>query len=335
MKKTATLILTLLLCLLSLSACNKDNAPEGMQFCGGGDALGFCLYVPDAWTLSSVGDIAAAYVSGLDTTAVSFARVDLPEDVDAYFKNSLDSLPDATLLTEAESAVIGGGAASKYVYTFKNGETVYRVMQLFSKHDGKLGIFTYTAKDSLYEAYGKSYFDYHMEDVENILAAFVYTSVTEEPAAPTFETDADGWRLVSDKKLTYFDLYLPDGWDVTQIGAAVGAKRDDGASVFMTRSTTTGVSVSDYLAERKTALEDLFGEVTEVRETDVKASLGNAAKAICAEYTYEKGGVTYHVLQYVAVSRLNGYVFTYTATEDCFAAHLDEVKAIAEKVVIK
>ena len=54
------------------------------------------------------------------------------------------------------------------------------------------------------------------------------------------------------------------------------------------------------------------------------------------EYTYIFDGVKYHVYQVIGVKgnllTADGFVFTYTATEENYASHLDTVKAMRDKV---
>ena len=44
-------------------------------------------------------------------------------------------------------------------------------------------------------------------------------------------------------------------------------------------------------------------------------------------------GITYHVYQVLIVeSMVNGYVFTYTASEENYAKHLEEAKTVLGKI---
>ena len=53
------------------------------------------------------------------------------------------------------------------------------------------------------------------------------------------------------------------------------------------------------------------------------------------EYTYVYGGKTYHVYQIFCVSSgliKKGYIFTYTASEDNYNLHLDDINRILTKI---
>ena len=49
--------------------------------------------------------------------------------------------------------------------------------------------------------------------------------------------------------------------------------------------------------------------------------------------SYEYGGKSFHVYQIFAVVGRSGYVFTYTAREDSYAKHFEDVTRIIGKVV--
>ncbi len=91
---------------------------------------------------------------------------------------------------------------------------------------------------------------------------------------------------------------------------------------------------------RKAELENFFGEVTEIQK-HADTELGNSDSLIYGnwdwayEYTYVHEGEKYHVYQILAIDGTNGYVFTYTALEENYSLHFDEVLKVVEKVNFK
>ena len=159
-----------------------------------------------------------------------------------------------------------------------------------------------------------------------------YVEKSGTASEPTdYETDADGYRLISDKSLAKFSLYVPEEFTVKSSSGIVEAYLPDGSNINMTTAGNTGVVVSDYWKGRKAELENLFGEVTVIGE-DMKTSLGETDRAFAYEYKFFYNGEEYHVYQVLAITTFNGYVFTYTAKEESYSSHLDTVKKIMDKV---
>ncbi len=142
------------------------------------------------------------------------------------------------------------------------------------------------------------------------------------------------------------------------VSARVGGENGESAkaNVSLTQATSTGVRIIDYLKTRKDQLDGLFENFTDIAiEVKTKAdtslnelyttfpdaeisrnselNFGGLASAVAYEYTYEYQGTVYHVYQVMGVNTANGYVFTYTATEDCYYDYIDEIKDILGKVV--
>ena len=81
-------------------------------------------------------------------------------------------------------------------------------------------------------------------------------------------------------------------------------------------------------------LEKLFGEVTLIEEVK-SMKIGNSKNAVSYEYTYVHNGITYHVYQVLAITTFNGYVFTYTAADENYGSHTEEIRKISEKISFK
>ena len=353
MKKIVALLLCLL-SLFSLASCGNDlpegaELPEGMQYAGGAP-YGFYLYVPEEWTLTAMDEIVGAFVSTLDLSSVSMTRVQKPDgmDIDAYFKDAMADIPfeDYTLAKDGVSLLLGSVSAKGYEYTYsykpyeKDAQT-YRVMQVIGEYKGELYVFTYTALDELKDA-ENTYFGAHIEDVNEILESLQFVDkATVSTEAAEYEKDADGYLLVSEKKLAGFNFYMDPAWECTLSGGIVEVTAADGkASINMTEAKDTGVVVSDYWSKRKSDLERYTdGAITVIKENEATV-FGNADAALAYEYTYTYRGQSYHTYQVILVHEKipvflrKGYVFTFTATEDVYATHMDAVQKMIAKVAL-
>ncbi len=351
MKKIVALLLCLIT-LLSLVSCGSDlpdgaELPDGMQYAGGAP-YGFYLYVPEEWTLTAMDDIVGAFVSTLDLSSVSMTKVKKPADmdIDAYFKNTMKDMPfeDYTLKQDGVSRLLGKISAKGYEYTYsykpyeKDTQT-YRVMQVIGEHKGELYVFTYTALDELKNA-EKTYFQTYAEDVNTILDSIQFVEpTTESPEAADYEKDSDGYLLVSQKRLSGFNFYMHPDWECTLSGGIVEVSSSDGkAKINITEAKDTGVVVSDYWSKRKSDLERYTdGPINVIKENEA-VSFGNADQALAYEYTYTYRGEIYHTYQVILVHDKipvflkKGYVFTFTATEDAYATHIENVQNMMAKV---
>ena len=348
MKRVFLIILTLSLLvtsLLGLSACKgeDDGVPEGMQLVRGGDEVGYYFYAPEEWTVSCVGDIACAYVSKLDSTSVTLVRAEKPEgELSDYFDAEMKKLPfEVTVLKSGEKTAFGNVTdAYKYTYSYEYDGATVGVMQIFLSFEDSFYIFTYS---SFLEQKldGVSYYDFYLEKVSKVIESARLVSRTGEASKPEYETDADGYNLVSDKSIAGFSLYLPKEYEVAISSGLVSASRTDGANISLTKATFTRITRLEYWEQRKADLEPIIDKVTLDGEeksslvelvVDEKTEVKNSRWAYLFEYTYALEGVTYHVYQVIITTSNASYVFTYTATEDVYGEHLDEIKTILEKL---
>ena len=339
MKKITAAVLTIITLLLALTGCSQGaDAPEGMQLVRGSDAIGYYFYSPIGWIAASQGNIASSYVSTIDSTSVTLVEAKMPEgSIKDYFEAAKADFtfdievkneggePIATKLGNSEEAL-------QYTYDYEYSGFKFRTIQIFAKFEGRFYIFTFTSQLTE-RTEGESYYDFHFAKsfqsiVENV--KFVTKSGTE----PTPEyPEVNGYLLVSDKKLCGFDMYVPKDYKVDYSDGIVSVTREDGANITVSKSTATGVTIKDYWANRKKELEAIVGTVTEIEVNKSEGvTLGNLATAASYEYTYELGGVKYHVYQVFAVDTFDGYAFTFTAPEAVYEKRIDEALDVAARL---
>ncbi len=349
MKKLSILLL-ILISLITLASCKEKELPEGMQLVNGGDNIGYYFYAPEEWTVANLGKISSAYASNVDASSVSYIETDSPlGTVDEYFKESLKEFPEAPVIVSENQPTTFGNAdgAIMYVYDHQYEDHTFRTMQIFTSFEGRFGIFTFTSPNEHKSASDKSVtqYDFYQEKRQSIIDNFKYVSKNgTENDKPIYEKDADGYNLVSDASVSKFSLYLPDEFNVEFSSGMVSASLEDGSNITMSRAVSTNVSVGDYFKNRIDELSKIVTDIKIIEFTDENGEVktingnvkfGNAKSAASQEYTFVYNEQTYHVYQICSVHNFNGFVFTYTATEENYAKHLDIIQKICEKAILK
>ena len=359
MKRLFSLFLVAVMALgaiFSLSACKKDDGvPEGMQLVRGGEEYGFNFYAPEEWTVSNRGEIACVYVSKLDSTSITLVEADAPKinegqeraaAVQAYFEADIEKLPFEVTRGSAwcEKTALGNATeAYKFTYSYKYGDAPVGVMQILAYYGERFYVFTYTSSNTE-KTEGKSYYEYYLAKLEEVMKQLIFTAKNATGGEEEYPRDSEGYILVSDKTVAGFELYVPDAYSVDFSSGIVSVTRDDGTNISVSKATYTNVDKDAYWEKRKAELSvvadkttDSEGnEVSTVEEVEggisVKVELQGVTWAYSYEYTYSLGGKDYHVYQVLIVKGMNGFVFTYTASEADYAAHLDEAKKILAKI---
>lgn len=364
MKRFIALMLVALICLICLSGCNNKNSdvPEGLQIGYENPDDGYLFYVPENWAVVNGGDVAAAKVSVINNTSVSFAKADMPKaEIPLYFEESLKDFPGVikdtmSIILRDKECTFGNanGKAYKYIYTYKYENRDYACMQILVTHGDGFYIFTYTSYGDPNDS--ASTYAQYLESVQLAIDNFKFTAVSQSNPV-TYEKDADGYNMVSDPTLAGYSLYLPEDYEVIYSSGFVKAKISSGANLTMSKATQTGVGIMDYLKIRKDEISTFATDFKDIRiclatdvntESDIYKSwsfdvmpekddslcFGNLEKnsILSYEYSYSFNGETYHVYQQMGVDTLNGYVFTYTALESEYASHIEEIKNILKKV---
>ena len=350
MKKTVALLLTIIIALTALAGCSDtSDVPSGMQTVRGSDALGYYLYVPDGWTVANQGDVAAAYVSTVDTTSVTLVEAEMPEGTIAeYFEAAKSDFTFEITVTKENADYKLGNAteAKQFIYEYKyqtvdqTGKKDYydfRTMQIFAKFDGRFYIFTFTSQLAERHGSGQSYYDFHLENsLKTITDNIKFVKKSGEVETPEYP-EVDGYLLVSKRELCGFDFFITKDYSVDFSDGIISVSREDGSNITIAKATTGGMRIDEYWALRKGELEAVFGTVTEVNIAHRSGKLGDLDESTTStfEYTYTHGGVTYHVYQLLGVDSFSGYVFTFTVPDALYAERIDEALDIASRVDFK
>ena len=359
MKKLA-LLLMLIISALALFSCGEEShVPDGMQTVDGGMDKGFYFYAPEEWTVSNLNGVSAAYVSRLDTTSVSFSEINPSEfkkpdpaitDEDYFFSDYFSDSFIGTALTptvtvNGEATLFGKGEekadkAVKYAFSYEYDGHTYGFMQIFIKEGKSFYVFQYAAlMEERLQGDGKTSYDYYLEKMQTVIDNFRFFEKAdgENDEKAEYETDSDGYNLVSEKKLCGFDFYAPRDFTLDFSSAIVSVTHEDGSNVNMTEAMKTGLTAEAYWKQRQTELMALVTDLEIIKENEA-VSLGNNSQwAFAYEYTFTYNGEKYHVYQINAVDGplllADGYCFTYTAKEENYSKHIDKVQKIIDKVV--
>ena len=335
MKKIAALILLFAMSITFVSCSGNDGTPDGMQLVRGGEKIGYYMYAPEEWTVANLGEIATAYASNVDSSSISYVELPMPETtVDEYFRNGLLEFPVMPAVIENECGKTTFGNADeayKYVFEHEYSGHKFRTMQIFTKYKDRFGIFTFNSMLENISSSEVYQYDFYSEKINSVIVNFKFVDKSGKDVIPSYEKDADGYMLVSDKSVAKYSLYLPETFTVDYSSGITSAHLDDGSSITLSSATATGVYVSEYWEARKAELETIAKNVTEIKINEPSA-LGNSKRAYSYEYTFVYNNTTYHVYQVLAVTTFNGFVFTYTATEENYSKHIEEILKIAEKV---
>lgn len=374
MKKLSLFLLMMTFGIAVLFSCgSKDDAPEGLQTADKNENGGYIFYAPEHWAVINSESVSAAKVSQINNTSVTFTEAQVPKaTIPEYFDESMATMPESIketmkILERDKSCAFGNadGECFKYIFTYKYQEFDFETnaykyfdfacMQILVSHGGRFFIFTYNSYGDVNDE-GSEYRKY-LDEVQLCIDSFMFTEQKVQNDTVSYPKDSDGYNMVSDPKISGFELYLPDDYEVLYSDAYVKAKITDGANVSLSKATQTGIDIIDYLELRKQDMQIFATDFTDVKISftkDIPADstimtdwsfdtaptkdsalvFGDLDKSGLAayEYTYVFNGNTYHVYQVMGVGSFSGYVFTYTALEAEYAEHIDEIKTILGKV---
>ena len=319
--------LTLCLICLFATACSNKNkdVPEGMKSVTvSGEP--FILYVPESWNDNSSSGISGAYYSSPQTVLVS-ARYFTPADETMTLEDYLDSCEaryEDTLQsyakTERSAALLGEENAQKLSYTMIRDGVVYECFHIAASYRGDIiSLYGYCAEE-LVE--GRS------ADYDQIISEFVFCEKPEpNDEVVTDKKTPDGMKIASADQLEY-RFYVPKSWLCDPASGRSEATYPE--------SQRSNVSVSSYSPGESMSVQEYF----ENAEKDYKISLPEyerlseeectVADRKAYSYTYRcvVESVEFRIMQTVFTYNEFIYSITYTALDDTFDTHMEDVEAM-------
>ena len=357
------LLLILILCIttLSLAACGSgDGAPEGMQLVYGNDSCGYKFYAPEEWIVANHDGYAVAYASSVNITSVILAEAEAPAgSIQEYIAEELAKMPFEVTAGEIKSTNFGNAQkAYSCVYDYEYRGRQMRAMQIFATYNGSFYIFSYNSYNEP-RTEDITYYDYYFEKAKTCIDNVVFSEKGESLSAPiVYEKNDKGNIIASDRTLSGFTLAVPEDYRVDYSSGIVSVTRGDGANINLTKATYTGVTLDEYWRVRVENLKAIVDKVKDengkiiteevtnaegktenvpistlkVTGEHIAVSLPDCDWARAYEYSYTLFGVTYKVYQVLIVNGYDGFVFTYSATEDVYDLHIEEAKNILSDV---
>ena len=143
------------------------------------------------------------------------------------------------------------------------------------------------------------------------------------------ENVPDGMQVAYSKDVAY-RFYVPDKWKINADHAVYAAYDPDdrtNVSVVPYLPETDGMSVAEFFTLCNNQLEKTAGIENYKLIGSKEVTLGGR-KATDYEYTCTVSGAAYHFRQIIAVYKSMVYSVTYTAAEEHYAEHLDELEQI-------
>ncbi len=344
MKKLICLVCLLFLVIACVGCGCDSEIPNGYKLASDPEKDGFTLYVPEEWYVTHTGDAIISNVSGINTAAVTVARVETSVPTLAEYWAQEET---AVKTTVADYAVTKGYPKETKVdecttlvvdYTghFPNKTRAYRVRQyLISTSDG-IVIVTYTACNEANEITNEIDFNSSLALVEDLMVYFKpgKKGTGHSGIAVTDENAPEGMKNATVSEYIGLTVYVPETWRVEISDGFIGAVTPAGdATLTMTeinltssaggqetlddRLTHQGVKTYDELNGTKYGflLIDYWNLLkAEFADYYDKDSFKVTKEANIAESKTEDGEVSIDMTPAVITEHTKYYEFSYTAT---------------------
>ena len=336
--------LAVILVIGGLSACAATSeVPDGYQYatCGGEY---FRLFVPTQWTVNTESGISSAFLAARDARVsmveVPFVTDDTKEEIPLeQFVAAHDAeLANLSAYTREKTfnSTLAGYRAVDITYTATVGGEGFRFRQVMTCVVGRCYLFTYSAPTEKFDAY--------LNTVDEILENITFESAPfegeDQRKIPENVEVPEGMKLISDNEVAY-RFFAPESWirDVRNGQNLVYVSEEDRSNVSMISydyGVETAFSAEEYWKECKDRYVDALENFTVLSEEEILLKNGDNGekKAMVYEYTYELGGVTYHVRQMICYVGMV-YTMTYTALPEHYEAHLEDVLAMEQALYFR
>ena len=336
-KRFLALLLCTIMLLPLLAACDSDDTtPEGMQSMTlNGEP--FVFYVPETWTDNRDSGISSAYYSlskGIMATAKHFPcdKETIDAGIEAYVKNIKEQ--NAVLLKDKKYTVkdegedrLSGVLAQKYIYSYDyDGDTKYNltVAQYYTFHNGSVILLSMYAMSE--------YYSDAIEDFTKIKQNFILCEKKVSDRVEIDEHTPSGMKKASSDDVQYA-CYVPKSW-VTNVDNKM-------TFAYYDESGKPNVSVTCHSPDQAYTVEQYYELLKINYVTQGYKMVGEPEKlkvagrdSISFDYIITTGAgenqMRYKLRQVVIGYNSLMYSITYTAREDRFDAHLNDVNSIIQ-----
>lgn len=331
LKRIAAVLLAAIICIAAVGCSSSEGAPDGMQLVSL-EGEPFKLYVPDSWTDNSASGISGACYSSLYNAAVS-ARYRTPDaehtTLDEYVLYCAQTYVDTMLaeLLSNRASVLGGRDARELTYTAKHESVEYTFRQLITEYDGVFVILSFSCPSEYYESLES--------DFDSVVEEFVLCERSEpEGDCVTDKKTPEGMKIASADMLEY-RLYVPQAW--------ICDSESERSEAYYPESGGPNVTVTSYSPDETVTAEEYF----ETCDKEYKSAIngyellsredGTVAERDAVSFVYraEYGDMRLKLMQTVLVYNDMVYSIVYTALEDSFDAHMDDVNAIIDAFIFR
>ncbi len=325
-KKITALLLVLIFCIAAVG-CAKDDIPDGMYLASRSDEP-FKLYVPESWMSNSSSGISSAFISGSANIAVS-ARYFTPESsettLDEYTNSYIESCEKGLEqfdLLENTAAVIGANDAKKLAYTVKSGEKSFKFSVYLVKYAGDFITLSFHAPADVYDDYSSQFSE----------IADVFVLCEKGEVVNDLVTDSktpEGMKIASSDVLEY-RFYVPTSW--------VCDSESGRSEAYFPESGKPNMTVTSYSPSEEMTAEQYF----EMCEKQYKQSISGyefigasdrtVGQRAAKSYVYAAtvNGVRVRIMQTVMEYSGLVYSITYTALDESFDNHMEDVGAMLD-----
>ena len=326
LKRIFAVLAAIIMC-FGVVGCAKNDAPEGMQLVSL-EGEPFRLYAPKAWTNNTVSGISGAFYAGTDNIAVSARYFGEADDMslESYVGKCVDSYneihKDFDFDGEVTPTVLGGEDAIEIIFEAEFDKQDFTFRQIFVKYKGDFIVLSFRCPSEVFETYNTQFTE----------MAEVFELCEKEEVKNDCVTDKktpDGMKIASNDKIEY-RFYVPKTW--------VCDSESGASSAYFDESGKPNVSVTAYIPDGIMSAEEYVEDCKEIYADEISgyeyiseesATVANK-DAIKYSYSAEYGGVRFTVMQTVFVYNDRVYSITYTAPEDSFASHTDDVEAMLD-----
>jgi hypothetical protein len=104
--------------------------------------------------IAPIGDIGQyRYPAGLGISSINLGNVSLETIKNVHIKNITDNLKDFQLIESSDTVLVDKRPAKKIIFTATDGEVKRQSLQLITKNNDKIYLFTYKADVDQYDKY--------------------------------------------------------------------------------------------------------------------------------------------------------------------------------------